>query len=154
MPRCPAHCPPQNNGPLPAAAIIAGAAVIVAAATVIVHLLIILLITLGVVAGLGVTALAAVLVIRARGTACEPRAPGRLQARAGALRASQTADGGQRQITGRRAPAADYRPAHHAGHRPAAAIEQHWHLHLHRASEERLARTIHQAPGRTPTAPM
>src|SRR5438552_3279569 len=130
MPRCPAHCPPETTGPLPAAAIIAGVLVLTAAGTVIAHLLTIVMITLGVAAGLGITGLVIrVLAAHAQDT------PARLQARAVTLRAAQATDG-LRQITSSRGPAAGDQPPRGAGHRGAPAIEQHWHLHLHAASDE------------------
>jgi hypothetical protein len=153
MPRCPAHCPPSNSGPPLPAVIIAGAFIIAAAWTVIVHVLTILVITLGVAAGLGVAGLAAVIALRLRDIAREPRAPGRhLQARAGAPRTIRAAAVDQRQITTTRAPAADYPQGREPGYRPAAAIEQHWHLHLHGATEEQPGRLLGQAPGRMPDA--
>src|SRR4249919_920657 len=108
MPRCPAHCPPKNSGPLLPAAIIAGVFAIAATWTVIVHVLTILVITLGVIAGLGAVGLAAVIVMRLRGLAREPRAPARnLQALAGAPRTIRAAAVDQRQVTSGRAPAVD-----------------------------------------------
>ena len=152
MPRCPAHCPTGNSGPLLPAAIIAGVFVI-AAWTTIVHVLTILVITLGVVAGLGLAGLAAIIVIRLRDTARAPCTPGRdLQARAGAPRAIRAAAVDQRQITTSRAPVG-YQQGRESGHRPAPAIEQHWHLHLHGSSEEQLGHLLGQTPGRMPDAP-
>ena len=69
MPRCPAHCPPPTSSPALPAAIIAGVLAIAATWTVIVHILTILVITLGVVAGLGVAGLAAIILTRLRDTA-------------------------------------------------------------------------------------
>jgi hypothetical protein len=153
MPRCPAHCPPGNSGPLLPAAIIAGAVAIAATWTVIVHALAILVVTLGVAAGLGVTGLAAITVMRLRAIARKPQAPGRtLQARAGEPRTLRAAAVNQRQITTRRAPAAGYPQGRESGHRPAPAIEQHWHLHLHGATEEQLGHLLGQVPGRMPGA--
>ena len=153
MPRCPAHCPPGNSGPLLPAAIIAGVVAIASAWTVIVHVLTILVITFGVAAGLGITGLAAVIVKRLRDIARELRAPARiLQARAGDSRTLQAAAVDQRQITTSRAPAAGYRQGRESGHRPAPAIEQHWHLHLHGPSEEQLGQLLGQVPGRMPSA--
>jgi hypothetical protein len=153
MPRCPAHCPPSNSGPLLPAAIIAGVFAIAATRTVIVHVLTILAITLGVIAGLGVIGLAAVMVMRLRGLAREPRAPARnLTAPTGAPRTIRAATGGQRQITSGRAPAVGGQQGREAEYRPASAIEQHWHLHVHGTSEEQLARVLRQTPGRTPGA--
>jgi len=153
MPRCPAHCPPNNGGPLPPAAIIAGVFAIVATWTVIVHVLTILLITLGVIAGLGVAGLAAVIVMRLRDFAREPPAPARnLPAPAGTPRTIRAAGAGQRQIISGRAPAVEHGQSRGSEHRPAPAIEQHWHLHVHGASDEQLARVLGQAPGRMPRA--
>jgi hypothetical protein len=153
MPRCPTHCPPSNSGPLQAAAIIAGVVAIGAAWTVIVHVLTILVITLGVAAGLGAAGLAAITVIRLRGVAREPQAPGRTpQARAGAPHTLRAATAEQRQITTARAPAAGYPQGRESGHPPAPAIEQHWHLHLHGASEEQLGHLLGQPPARMPGA--
>ncbi len=153
MPRCPAHCPPSNSGPLLPAAIIAGVFAIAATWTVIVHILTILLITLGVIAGLGVASLAAITVMRLRGLAREPQAPAHnLQAPAGAPRSIRAAAVDQRQITGGRAPAVDCQQRSEAEHRPAPAIEQHWHLHLHGTSEEQLARILGQTAGLMPGA--
>jgi hypothetical protein len=149
----PAHCPPSNSGPLLPAALIAGVVAIAAAWTVIVHVLTILVITLGVAAGLGAAGLAAVIALRPRGIARQPRAPGRnLQARAGAPRTLRAAAADQRQITAPRAPAAGYQQGRETGHRPAPAIEQHWHLHLHGTGEEQLGHVLGQAPGRMPGA--
>jgi hypothetical protein len=153
MPRCPAHCPPSNSGPLLPAAIIAGVVAIAAAWTVIVHVLTILVITLGVAAGLGVTGLAAIIVTRSRGITRQPRAPGRnLQARADPPRTLRAAAVDQRQITITRAPAAGYQQGRESGHRPAPAIQQHWHLHLHGATEEQLGHLLGQLPARIPDA--
>jgi hypothetical protein len=154
MPRCPAHCPPHNSGPLLPAAIIAGVFAIAATWTVIVHVLTILVITLGVIAGLGVAGLAAIIVMRLRDLTREPRAPARnLPAPTGTPRTIRAATGiDQRQITSGRAPAVGGQQSREAEHRPASAIEQHWHLHLHDASHEQLARILAQAPGRTPRA--
>ena len=153
MPRCPAHCPPSNSGPLLPAAIIAGVFAIAATWTVIVHILTILVITLGVIAGLGVIGLAAITVMRLRGLAREPRAPARnLQAPAGAPRTIRAAAADQRQITSGRAPAAGGQQNREAQHRPVPAIEQHWHLHVHSTSEEQLARILGHTPGRMPDA--
>jgi hypothetical protein len=154
MPRCPAHCPPNNGGPLPPAAIIAGVFAIVATWTVIVHVLTILLITLGVIAGLGVAGLAAVIVMRLRDFARKPRAPARnLPVTAGAPRTIRAAGAGQRQIISGRAPAVEHGQSRGSEHRPAPAIEQHWHLHVHGTSEEQLARVLGQTPSRMPGAP-
>src|SRR5690348_4663153 len=107
MPRCPAHCPPSNGGPLLPAAITAGVFTIAATWTVIVHVLTILVITLGIIAGLGATGLAAVTIIRLRDLAREPRAPARnLPAPAAAPRTIRAHGADQRQITSGRAPAA------------------------------------------------
>ncbi|HEV8274409.1 MAG TPA: hypothetical protein VGQ26_01760 [Streptosporangiaceae bacterium] len=150
MPRCPAHCPPSNSGPLLPAAIIAGVFAIAATWTVIVHVLTILLIALGVIAGLGLAGLAAVTVMRLRDFAREPPAPARnLPVPAGAPRTIRAAGADQRQITGGRAPAVDYGQSREAEHRPAPAIEQHWHLHVHGTSEEQLARVLGQTPSAT-----
>jgi hypothetical protein len=132
MPRCPTHCPPSNSGPLLPAAIIAGVFAVAATWTVIVHVLTILVITLGIMAGLAATGLVAIAVIRLRGLARGPRAPARnLQAPAGAPRTIRAASAGQRQITGGRAPGIDSKQSLESAHRPAPAIEQHWHLQLH-----------------------
>jgi hypothetical protein len=153
MPRCPAHCPPSNSGPFLPAAIIAGVFAIAATWTVIVHVLAILAITLGVIAGLGVIGLAAVMVMRLRGLARELRAPARkLTAPTGASRTIRATTGGQRQITSGRAPAVGGQQGREAEYRAASAIEQHWHLHVHGASDEQLARVLGQAPGRMPRA--
>ena len=106
MPRCPAHCPASNSGPLLPAAIIAGVFAIAATWTVIVHILTILVITLGVIAGLGAAGLAAIIIIRLRDIARGPRAPARnLQAPAAAPRTIRAA-ADQRHITSGRVPAA------------------------------------------------
>jgi hypothetical protein len=153
MPRCPAHCPPSNSGPLLPAAIIAGVFAVAATWTVIVHILTILAITLGVIAGLGVAGLAAVTVIRLRGLAREPPAPARnLPAPARAPRTIRAATSGQRQIISGRAPAAGGQQSRESEHRAAPAIEQHWHLHVHGTSEEQLARVLGQTPSRMPGA--
>ena len=153
MPRCPAHCPPSNSGPLLPAAIIAGVFAIAATWTVIVHILTILLITLGIIAGLGAAGLAAIIVIRLRGLARGPRAPARnLQAPAAAPRTIRAA-ADQRQIASGRVPAASCPQSRESGHRPAPAIEQHWHLHVHGTSHEQLARVLGQTPRRKPGAP-
>ena len=142
MPRCPAHCPPGKSGPLLPAAIIAGVLAVAATWTVIVRVLTILVIALGVAAGLGVAGLAAVLVVRLGDMARELRAPGReLQAR-GAPRTIGAAAAEQRQITTSRGLAAGYQQGREPGHRPAPAIEQHWHLHVHGAHEEQLAHVL------------
>ena len=147
MPRCPAHCPPNSSGRLLPAAIISGVFAIAATWTMIVHVLSILVITLGVIG------LAAVMVMRLRGLAREPRAPARnLTAPTGAPRTIRAATGGQRQITSGRAPAVGGQQGREAEYRPASAIEQHWHLHVHGTSEEQLARVLRQTPGRTPGA--
>jgi hypothetical protein len=138
MPRCPAHCPPKDSGPLLPAAIIAGVFAIAATWTVIVHVLTILVITLGVVAGLGVVGLAAVITMRLRSIAREPQAPPRT------IRAA--AD--QPQITTSRAPAAGCQQGRESGHRLAPATEQHWHLHLHGVGEAQLGHVLGQPPGR------
>ena len=152
MPRCPAHCPPHNSGPLLPAAIIVGACAVAATWTVIVHVLTILVITFGVVAGLGAFGLAVAVVLRLRGLTRGPQAPARplasLAAGPWAVRAA-----GQRQITASRAQAAGYQQAREPGHSPTPAIEQHWHLHLHAASEEQLGRVFGQAPRRLPSPP-
>jgi hypothetical protein len=154
MPRCPAHCPPNNSGPLLPAAIIAGVFAIAATWTVIVHILTILLITLGVIAGLGAAGLAAITVMRLRDIARGPRAPARNpQALAAAPRTIRAHGADQRQITSDRVPAAGYQQSRGSEHRPTPAIEQHWHLHVHGTSEEQLARVLGQTPGRTPGAP-
>jgi hypothetical protein len=153
MPRCPAHCPPSNSGPLLPAAIIAAVFAIAATWTVIVHILTILLITLGIIAGLGAAGLAAIIVMRLRGIARGPRAPARnLQAPAAAPRTTRAA-ADQRQIPSGRVPAAGGQHSREAEHRPTPAIEQHWHLHVHGTSEEQLARVLGQTPGRIPGAP-
>ena len=152
MPRCPAHCPPHNSGPLLPAAIIAGACAVAAAWTVIVHVLTILVITVGVVAGLGAAGLAAAVVLRWRGLTRRPQAPARTLAPLAAGPWAVRAAASQRQITTSRAPAAGHQQARAPGHSPAPAIEQHWHLHLHAASEEQLTRGFGQAPGRPPSA--
>jgi hypothetical protein len=155
MPRCPAHCPPSSSGPLLPAAIIAGVFAIAATWTVIVHVLTILVITLGVIAGLGVVDLAAVMVMRLRGFAREPRAPARnLPAPAGTHRTIRAAASGQRQIISGPAPGVDRQQSPKAKDRPAPAIEQHWHLHLYSTSDEQLARVLGQTPGRMRGAPM
>jgi hypothetical protein len=137
MPRCPAHCPPSNSGPLLSTPIIAGVFAIAATWTVIVHILTILAITLGVIAGLGVIGLAAVMVMRLRGRARESRTPARnVPAPAGTPRTIRAATGCQQ--------------GREAEHRAASAIEEHWHLHLHDASDDQFARVLGQAPGRMP----
>ena len=138
MPRCPAHCPPKDNGPLLPAAIIAGVFAIAATWTVIVHVLTILVITLGVVAGLGVVGLAAVITMRLRSIAREPQAPRTIRAAAD-----------QPQITTSRAPAAGCQRGRESGHRLAPATEQHWHLHLHGVGEAQLGHVLRQPRGRT-----
>jgi hypothetical protein len=154
MPRCPAHCPPSSSGPLLPAAIIAGVFAIAATWTVIVHILTILLITLGIIAGLGAAGLAAIIIIRLRDIARGPRALARnLPAPAAAPRTIRAAAAGQRQITGGRAPAAGGQQSREAEHRPAPAIEQHWHLHVHGTSKQQPARVPGQTPGRMPGAP-
>jgi hypothetical protein len=153
MPRCPAHCPPSNSGPLLPAAIIAGVFAIAATWTVIVHILTILVITLGIIAGLGAAGLAAVTVMRLRDLAREPRAPARnLPARTRATRTIRAATVDKRQVTSGQAPAAGGQQSREAEHRPTPAIEQHWHLHVHGTSEEQLARVLGQTPGRIPGA--
>ena len=153
MPRCPAHCPPPTSGPALPAAIIAGVFAIAATWTVIVHILTILVITLGVVAGLGVAGLAAIILTRLRDTARQPPAPGgTLQARAGAPRPIRAAGVDRRQITTSQAPTVGYQQGRESGHRPAPAIEQHWHLHLHAASEVQPGHLAGQTPGRMPGA--
>jgi hypothetical protein len=137
MPRCPAHCPPKDSGPLLPAAIIAGVFAIAASWTVIMRVLTILVITLGVVAGLGVVGLAAVITMRLRSIAGEPQAPRTIPAAAD-----------QPQITTSRARAAGCQRGRESGHRLAPAIEQHWHLHLHGAAEAQLGRVLGQPPGR------
>jgi hypothetical protein len=137
MPRCPTHCPPKDSGPLLPAAIIAGVFVIAATWTVIVHVLTILMITLGVIAGLGVVGLAAVITMRLRSIAREPQAPRTIRAAADQL-----------QITTSRAPAAGCQQGHESGHRLAPATEQHWHLHLHGVGEAQLGHVLGQPPGR------
>jgi hypothetical protein len=153
MPRCPAHCPPSNSGPLLPAAIIAGVFAIAATWTVIVHILTILVITLGVIAGLGAAGLTTIIVIRLRGLARGPRAPARnLPAPAAAPRTIRAHGVDQRQIISGRVPAAGGQQSREAKHRPTPAIEQHWHLHVHGTSEEQLARVLGQTPGRMPGA--
>jgi hypothetical protein len=154
MPRCPAHCPPSNSGPLLPAAIIAGVFAIAATWTVIVHILTILVITLGIIAGLGAAGLTVVTVIRLRAIAREPRTPARnLPAPAAAPRTIQAAAADQQQTTSGRAPAVDRQQRREAGHRPTPAIEQHWHLHVHGTSEQQPVRVPGQIPGRIPGAP-
>jgi hypothetical protein len=154
MPRCPAHCPANNSGPLLPAAIIAGVFAIAATWTVIVHILTILVITLGIIAGLGAAGLAAVTVMRLRDIARGPRAPARnLQAPAAAPRTIRAHGADQRQITNGQVPAAGCQQSREAEHRPTPAIEQHWHLHVHGTSEEQLAHVLGQTPGRIPGAP-
>ena len=153
MPRCPAHCPPSNSGPLLPAAIIAGVFAIAATWTVIVHILTILVITLGIIAGLGAAGLTVVTVIRLRDIARGPRTPARnLPAPAAAPRTIRAAAADQQQITSGHAPAADRQQSREAEHRPTPAMEQHWHLHVHGTSEEQLARVLGQTPGRMPGA--
>lgn len=153
MPRCSAHCPAGNGGPLLPAAIIAGVFAIAATWTVIVHVLTILVITLGIIAGLGAVGLAAIIIIRLRDIARGPRAPARnLPAPTAALRTIRAA-ADQRQTTSGRLPAAGYQQSREAEHHRTPAIEQHWHLHVHDASEEQLARVLGQTPGRIPGAP-
>jgi hypothetical protein len=148
MPRCPAHCPPSNSGPLLPAAIIAGVFAIAATWTVIVHILTILLITLGIIAVLGTAGLATIAIIRLRGLAREPRAPARnLQAPTRATRTIQAATIDRRQITSGRVPAAGCQQNPEAEHRSTPAIEQHWHLHLHGTSGEQPARVLGHTPG-------
>ena len=154
MPRCPAHCPPSNSGPLLPAAIIAGVFAIAATWTVIVHILTILVITLGIIAGLGAAGLTVVTVIRLRDIARGPRAPARnLPAPAAAPRTNRGAAADQRQITSGRVPAAGCQQSREAEHRPTPAIEQHWHLHVHGTSDEQLARVLGRTPSRMPSAP-
>jgi hypothetical protein len=151
MPRCSTHCPPKSSGPLLPTAIIVGVFAIAATWTVIVHVLTILAITLGVIAGLGVIGLTAVMVVRLRGLAREPRVPARnLPAPAGGPRTIRAAAVDQRQITRSRTPAADCQQSREAEHRAASAIEQHWHLHVHGTSDEQLPRILGHTPGRTP----
>jgi hypothetical protein len=152
MPRCPAHCPPHNSGPLLPAAIIAGACAVAATWTVIVHVLTILVITFGVVAGLGSVGLAVAVVLRLRGLTRRPQAPARPLAALAEGPWAVRAAAGQRQITASRAQAAGHQQAREPGHSPTPAIEQHWHLHLHAAREEQLTRVFGQAPGRLPGA--
>jgi hypothetical protein len=153
MPRCPAHCPANNSGPLLPAAIIAGVFAIAATWTVIVHVLTILVITLGIIAGLGAVGLAAIIIIRLRDIARGPRDIARnLQAPAAAPRTIRAA-ADQRQITSGRVPAAGCQQSREAEHRPPPAIEQHWHLHVRGTSEEQLARVLAQTSGRIPGAP-
>jgi hypothetical protein len=153
MPRCPAHCPPSNSGPLLPAAIIAGVFAIAATWTVIVHILTILVITLGIIAGLGAAGLTVVTVIRLRDIAHGPRAPARnLPAPAAAPRTIRAAAADQQQTTSGRVPAAGGQQSREAEHRPTPAIEQHWHLHVHGTSEEQLAHVLGQTPGRMPGA--
>jgi hypothetical protein len=153
MPRCPAHCPPSNSGPLLPAAIIASVFAIAATWTVIVHILTILLITLGIIAGLGAAGLAAIIIIRLRDIARGPGAPARnLPAPAAAPRTIRAHGADQRHITSGRIPAADSKQSREAEHRPTPAIEQHWHLHVHGTSEQQLARVLGQTPGRIPGA--
>jgi hypothetical protein len=137
MPRCPAHCPPKDSGPLLPAAIVAGVFAIAATWPVIVHVLTILVITLGVVAGLGVVGLAAVITMRLRSIAREPQAPRTIRAAAD-----------QPQITTSRAPAAGCQQGRESGHRLAPATEQHWHLHLHGVGEAQLGHVLGQPRGR------
>lgn len=137
MPRCPTHCPTKNSGPLLPAVIIAGVFAIAATWTVIVHVLTILVITLGVVAGLGVVGLAAVITMRLRSIAREPQAPRTIRAAADQL-----------QITTSRAPAAGCQQGRESGHRLAPATEQHWHLHLHGVGEAQLGHVLGQPSGR------
>ena len=153
MPRCPAHCPPSNGGPLLPAAIIAGVFAIAATWTVIVHILTILVITLGIIAGLGAAGLTVVTIMRLRDIARGPRAPARnLPAPAAAPRTIRAAAADERQITSGQASAVDRQQSREAGHCPTPAIEQHWHLHVHRTSDEQLARVHGQTPGRMPGA--
>lgn len=153
MPRCPAHCPPSNSGPLLPAAITAGVFAIAATWTVIVHILTILLITLGIIAGLAAAGLAAIIIIRLRDIARGPRAPVRnLKAPAAAPRTIRPA-ADQRHITSGRVLAASCPQSRESEHRPTPAIEQHWHLHVHGTSQEQLARVLGQTPGRKPGAP-
>jgi hypothetical protein len=151
MPRCPAHCPPNNSGPLLPVAIIAGVFAIAATWTVIVHVLTILVITIGVITGLGVIGLAAIMVMRLRGLAREARAPTRnLPVTAETPRTIRAATGGQRQITSGWPPAAGGQQGREAEHRAASAIEQHW--HMRGASDDQLARVLGQVPRRIPGA--
>ena len=153
MPRCPAHCPPSDSGPLLPAALIAGVFAVAATWTVIVHILTILVITLGIIAGLGAAGLTVVTVIRLRDIAHGPRAPAsNLPAPAAAPRTNRAAAADQRQITSGRVPAADSPQSRESGHRPTPAIEQHWHLHVHGTSEQQPARVPGQTPGRMPGA--
>jgi hypothetical protein len=154
MPRCPAHCPPSNSGPLLPAAIIAGVFAIAATWTVIVHILTILVITLGIIAGLGAVGLAAITVMRLRDLARQPRAPARnLQAPTRATRTIRAATVDQRQITSGQAPATDRQQGREAEHRPAPAIEQHWHLHVYGTSDGQPTRVLGHTPGRIPGVP-
>ena len=154
MPRCPTHCPSRNNGPLLAAAILVGAVALIAARTVLMHVLIVLAITLGVVFGLGVSALAVVIVVRLHGSARKPLAPGRkLRAHAEVLSSFPAAGADQRQITAGRTAALGRRPAYESGHHPAPAIEQRRSVHAHGSRDEQRARAMLQAPGRSPGAP-
>jgi hypothetical protein len=153
MPRCPAHCPPSNSGPLLPAAIIAGVFAVAATWTVIVHILTILVITLGIIAGLGAAGLTVVTVIRLRDIARGPRTAARnLPAPAAAPRTIRAAAADQQQITSGRVPAVSCQQSREAEHRLAPAIEQHWHPHLHGTSDEQLARVLGQTPGRIPGA--
>jgi hypothetical protein len=118
-----------------------------------VHILTILLITLGIIAGLGAVGLAAIVIIRLRDLARGPRAPARnLQASAAAPRTVRPA-ADQRQIASGRVPAASSRQSRESRHRPAPAIEQHWHLHVYSTSDEQLARVLGPTPRRKPGAP-
>jgi hypothetical protein len=120
---------------------------------VIVHILTILVIALGVIAGLGAAGLAAVIIIRLRDIARGPRAPARsLKAPSAAPRTIRPA-AGQRHITRGRVLAASCPQSRESEHRPAPAIEQHWHLHVLGTSDEQLARVLGQTAGRKPGAP-
>ena len=141
MPRCPTHCPTKNSGPLLPAVIIAGVFAIAATWTVIMRVLTILVITLGVVAGLGVLGLAAVITMRLCSIAREPQAPRTIRAAAD-----------QPQITASRAPAAGCQQGRESGHRLAPATEQHWHLHLHGVGDAQLGHVLGQPPGRMASA--
>jgi len=137
MPRCPTHCPTKNSGPLLPAVIIAGVFAIAATWTVIMRVLTILVITLGVVAGLGVLGLAAVITMRLCSIAREPQTPRTIRAAAD-----------QPQITTSRAPAAGCQQGRESGHRLAPATEQHWHLHLHGVGDAQLGHVLGQPPER------
>jgi hypothetical protein len=153
MPRCPTHCPPGNNGPFLAAAILAGAVALIAARAVIMHVLIVLVITLGIVSGLGASALAVLIVMRLRSIARKPLAPSRkLRAHAEILSTFPAADADRRQITAGRTALPGRPPVCESRHHSAPAIERRQHHHARGSHDEQDARATYQTPGRMPGA--